>query len=282
MSPDSYFRLIGVLEQEHRVIAPTYPAVTTIADLVTGLRTILDAEGVARSAVYGASFGGYVAQAFVRSYPQRVDRLVLSHTALRHLAGRRSMAALAAVLSALPAPLVKAVMWRVWMRLFSVRSAERDFWTGLLRTVLDRLSKDQLVAVIRCMADFGRYQLTRDDLADWTGDILILESAHDAAYGPQARAELRDAYPTATLYTFRDAGHTALWTEADEYNAVVRAFLARTTAPRDGSTTGARYARRHRRMRMSRIEHGARHASARRRRWPRRGQPATSMPARAS
>ena len=236
MCPDSYFRLIAELEREHRVIAPTYPAASTIADLISGLRAIVDAEGLSHVAVYGASFGGYLAQAFVRSEPERVDQLVLSHTAPRHLAGRRLMVALAALLSALPAPLVKGLMWRIWMRLFSVRSSEREFWRHLLRAVLDRLSKDQLVAVTRCMADFGRYRLTRDDLAGWAGQILILESANDAAYGPEARAELRAVYPTATVYTFRDAGHTALWTHADEYNEVVGAFLAR---PARGETAGS-------------------------------------------
>lgn len=236
MCPDSYFRLIGVLEQEHRVIAPTYPAASTIVELIGGLRAILDAEGVSRLSVYGASFGGYLAQAFVRSQPERVDRLALSHTAPRHMAGFRSMAALAALLSALPAPLVKGLMWRIWMRLFSVRSSEREFWRHVLRVVLDRLSKDQLVAITRCMADFGRHRLTPEDLVGWTGEVLILESAHDAAYGPEARAELRAAYPMATVYTFRDAGHTALWTHADEYNEVVRAFLAR---PPRGETAGS-------------------------------------------
>jgi pimeloyl-ACP methyl ester carboxylesterase len=235
MCPDSYFRLISELEQDRRVIAPTYPAASTIADLIRGVRAILDAEGVSRLAVYGASFGGYLAQAFVRSQPECVDRLVLSHTAPRHVAGRRSMAALAVLLSALPAPLVKRLMWLIWMRLFSVRSSEREFWRHLLRAALDRLSKPQLVAITRCMADFGRYRLTSDDLAGWAGEVLILESAHDAAYGPEARAELRAAYPTATVYTFHDAGHTALWTHADEYNEVVREFLAR---PARGETAG--------------------------------------------
>jgi pimeloyl-ACP methyl ester carboxylesterase len=246
MCPDSYFRLIGELEREHRVIAPTYPAAPTMADLINGLRAILAAEGFARVVVYGAFFGGYLAQAFVRSDPERVNRLVLSHTALRHVAGRRSMAALAALLAALPAPLVKGLMWRIWMRLFWVRSSEREFWRSLLRAVLDGLSKDPLVAISRSMADFGRYRLTREDLAGWAGEILILESAYDAAYGPEARAELRAAYPTATVYTFRDAGHTALWTHADEYNEVVRAFLARpahgekagSAAPAAASTVG--------------------------------------------
>jgi hypothetical protein len=32
---------------------------------------------------------------------------------------------------------------------------------------------------------------------------------------------------TATVYTFGDNGHTALWTQADEDDEVVRAFIRR-------------------------------------------------------
>lgn len=228
MRPDSYFRLIGVLEREHRVIAPTYPAVSTISDLVEGVIAILDAERVARAAVFGASFGGYVAQVLVRRHPERVDRLVLSHTAVRHLAGRRPMRVLATVLPALPERLVRAVMWRIWMHLFSVSSDVRAFWLSLLRGVLDGLSKAQLVGITRCISDFTGYRLTQDDLTTWPGQVLILESDRDAAYGSAARAELRATYPGATVHTFRDAGHTALWTHADEYNEIIRSFLRNT------------------------------------------------------
>ena len=80
-----------------------------------------------------------MAQVLVRRHPERVDRLVLSHTGIRHLAGRRPMQLLAIALAALPERLVRAVLWRVWMRLFSVPADERLFWTGLLRAVIDRL-----------------------------------------------------------------------------------------------------------------------------------------------
>lgn len=226
MRPDSYFRLIGVLERENRLIAPTYPAVATVADLAEGAIATLDTEQVARAAVFGASFGGYIAQILVRRHPERFDRLVLSHTAVRHLAGRRPMRALAALLPLLPERLVRAVMWRIWMHLFSVPTDARLFWQSLMRGVLDDLSKAQLVGITRCISDFTGYQLTRDDLAAWPGRVLILESDRDAAFGPTARAELRATYPGATVFTFRDAGHTALWTDADEYNERVRSFLA--------------------------------------------------------
>jgi hypothetical protein len=69
--PDTYFMLLEDLERSSRVIVPAYAAVPTIAELVTGATAILDAEGIERVDVMGSSFGGYVAQCFVRAHPDR-------------------------------------------------------------------------------------------------------------------------------------------------------------------------------------------------------------------
>jgi len=56
--------------------------------LPNGLRAILDAEQAGCVTILGASFGGSVAQVFVRRYPERVGELILSNTGvpLRYLA----------------------------------------------------------------------------------------------------------------------------------------------------------------------------------------------------
>ena len=65
-----------------RVIAPTYAPVSTMAELVDRIAGILDCEGIRTAAVSGGSYGGMVAQAFVRRHPDRTERLILSHTML--------------------------------------------------------------------------------------------------------------------------------------------------------------------------------------------------------
>src|SRR5450631_4142449 len=51
-----------------RVVYPGYPRVDSIGELADGLRTVLDAENIGQAAILGASFGGSVAQIFVRKY----------------------------------------------------------------------------------------------------------------------------------------------------------------------------------------------------------------------
>ncbi len=51
------------------------------------------------------------------------------------------------------------------------------------------------------------YRFTKDDLSDWNGEILIMESDDDNSVDETARKELKGLYPKACIYTFHQAGH---------------------------------------------------------------------------
>jgi pimeloyl-ACP methyl ester carboxylesterase len=226
--PDTYFVLLEDLEQVYRVIVPAYAAVPTMAELVTGAAAILDREGVERAAVMGSSFGGYVAQCFVRANPDRVDRLILAVTGVRHFVSRAApLYLLAQFMRVLPASAVRFLMWRLWSTLVTTSSEEQAFWLGLLREILTKqLSKANLVSVTEEIYDFSaHYHFHSGDLAAWPGKILILESDQDKAYSPAIRAETRAVYPQARAHTFQDAGHTAIMTSTDEFIATIVEFL---------------------------------------------------------
>ncbi|MGC9348248.1 MAG: alpha/beta fold hydrolase [Anaerolineae bacterium] len=74
---ESAFVLIEQFEDAYRVIAPTYPSVATMDELVDGIAAVLDAEQVTEAFVLGQSYGGSVAQVLAQRYPSRVRRLVL-------------------------------------------------------------------------------------------------------------------------------------------------------------------------------------------------------------
>jgi pimeloyl-ACP methyl ester carboxylesterase len=226
--PDTYFMLVEELEQDYRVIVPAYAAVPTMAELVMGAVAILDAEGIKHVDVMGSSFGGYVAQCFVRAHPDRVDRLILAVTGVRHFVSRATpLYLLAQFMKVLPASAVRFMMWRLWSTLVTTSSEDQTFWLGLLREILtQQLSKANLVSVTEEIYDFSaHYHFSRGDLAAWPGKILILESDQDKAYSPAIRAETRAVYPQARVHTFHDAGHTAIMTSTDEFITTIREFL---------------------------------------------------------
>ncbi len=227
--PDTYFILLEALERSSRVIVPAYAAVPTMAELVASAAAILDAERIERVDVMGSSFGGYVAQCFVRVHADRVDRLILAETAVRHFVSWGApLYLLASLLKVLPVSVDRFFMWRLWSSLVTASSEQQAFWLGLLKEILTtQLSKANLVSVTEDIYDFSaHYHFRSGDLAAWSGKILILESDQDEAYGPAIRAETRAVYPQARVHTFHNAGHTAIMTDTDEYIRTICEFLA--------------------------------------------------------
>src|SRR5438132_1512971 len=70
----------ATLARARRVVSVDYPHVATMSELCDGLAGVLDALSIARADILGGSLGGYIAQCFVRRHPDRVRRLILSHT----------------------------------------------------------------------------------------------------------------------------------------------------------------------------------------------------------
>jgi pimeloyl-ACP methyl ester carboxylesterase len=225
--PDMYLLLFEALEPDFRVISPAYPPARTMGSLVDGLAAVLDAEGVEEADLFGSSFGGFVAQCFVRRLPERVRSLVLANTGAPGASPLPGLHLLVRLFGLLPEGALRRMTASNWRRWFVAPPEERAFWYGLIDEILaTRLSKRDLIGALEEMLDFGRnYRFDPNDLAGWPGRILVIESEHDRAFSSEARAELRALYPRASVRTFADAGHAVMVTRPAVYIAAVRSFL---------------------------------------------------------
>lgn len=227
--PDLFFVPIEALEHDSRVIVPAYAAVSTMAELVEGVAAILDAVEVERVDVIGSSFGGYIAQCFVRAHPARVARLILAETGVRHFVSwAPSIWLLARLMSILPSRVVRFLIWRLWSTLFTPPASQRDFWRELMQDILTKqLTKANFVSETEILADFSaHYHFRSGDLTAWSGAILILESERDEAFSQANRAATRAVYPQARVHTICNATHSAIATHTEEYVDTMREFLA--------------------------------------------------------
>jgi pimeloyl-ACP methyl ester carboxylesterase len=229
MIGDAGFTRIPAFEGRYRVIAPDYPYVSSAAHLLDGLAGFLDAEGVPVAHVLGPSYGGLVAQCFVRRHPERVRSLILTNTAVpprRLLWPARIFLAL---LPFVPLGWLQAHRERTLARAFSgmpsVSSEDQLFWRNYQHELVSRLSKEDLRSMGRLGIDLiESFRFAPDELASWAGRVLILESDEDIVT-PEQRAELRRCYPQARVHTFHGAGHTPWMSHKEEYLSVINEFL---------------------------------------------------------
>jgi aminoacrylate hydrolase len=212
MVGEAGFTRIPAFENRYRVIAPSYAPVSTATELLDALAGVLDAEGVDAAHVLGPSYGGLVAQCFVRRYPERVQTLILANTLVPPRRLLRLSTVFLALLPLVPLGWLRTLRERTLARAFTgVRSMppeDQAFWRDYQHGLISHLTKADLRAMYRLGIDLVEsFRFAPDDLASWPGRILILESDEDLLT-PEQRAELRKCYPQAGVYTFHGAGHT--------------------------------------------------------------------------
>lgn len=224
---DSLWISLPHFEDRFRVIAPTYSTDPTLAGLVDGIVGILDREGIDRLAVSGGSYGGMVAQVLVRRHPDRVERLILSHTLLPDPSKARQVERIYRFFRLLPGS---------WLRaLFRKRTAgllpdhpETALIRAYIREFADiHATKEVLVALYARMVDyFTAYDFKPGDLEGWPGRLLLLMSDNDPVTPEPVRKAQQAAYPMAEAHVFTGGGHATALLQPELYFGVMDRFLA--------------------------------------------------------
>ncbi|ABK01843.1 alpha/beta hydrolase fold protein [Arthrobacter sp. FB24] len=225
---ESAFRTITAFEPRFRVLAPSYPAVRTMAELLTGLAAILDAEGIPSANVFGHSLGAGVAHAFARRYPQRVDRLVLSGFGLYTRGHTRLVSAFVRLFSVLPkAALAAFYRPRIARLLEGAEEDERAFLSAYTEDLFAAHTKESALARLAVLLDLAAHPdlYSAASAFERPADVLLIAASDDRGFTPREREALLATYPGARAHVFGRGGHWAAVTHPTEYDAVVGRFL---------------------------------------------------------
>ncbi|MBU7026323.1 MAG: alpha/beta hydrolase [Theionarchaea archaeon] len=224
---ETWFQLITAFEDEYKIISPTYPAVPTMAERVNGILSILKSEKIDKIHMLGWSLGGWIAQCFVRQHPATVKTLILSNTSGPDSMSEKHLRIAPFLISTYPMRLFQYGLKMRLVTLLNVSDSEREFWKAFFEEISLRTTKDDIINERKAMLDYmSTYQFSKDDLVNWPGKILIVESDNDSAFDKSAREELKTLYPQAQIHTFRNAGHSPVYDNPTEYISVVRNFLS--------------------------------------------------------
>lgn len=229
---ESVFPLITAFENKYRVIAPSYALSQTMKGLTDGINSILEAEGVKQVHLIGGSYGGLVAQYFVRRFPDKVQSLILSHTFIMTQEYAKPLVMAGKFFSDLPpSQFVSLLKPRLdQMLLSTLRAAkhpEAEFWKAYLDETIasDRL-RDVFIHQNKTLLDLSNQpQFAPDDLKNWRGKILIIESDDDPAISASDRKLLKTTYPQAQVHTFTDAGHASSILKREDVISIIENFL---------------------------------------------------------
>jgi 3-oxoadipate enol-lactonase len=233
-----WFRLLPWLTRRHRVIvfdnrgtgssAPVRGRLT-MQSMAEDAVTVLDAAGIERAHVVGASMGGMIAQHIALDHRERMRSLVLACTT----AGGRSgtppwrLLASAAVRPLVGTrrsfPLVAPLLYAA----ATLRDQPDRVADDLDRRMADSTSPLTLYAQLGAIAGHD----TRSRLPELGGmPTLVVHGLEDRLVPPARGRELAELVPGAHLETIPDCGHL-LTTDAEEQTAgAILAHLDRCTS----------------------------------------------------
>lgn len=239
----SCYDLIDAFEDKYKVIATNITGLSGLEEFLEYVDQILEKEKVKKVILYGLSLGGFLVQHYLRRHPDLISKVIISHsssTKSPHIInniyrpGRILHFFLPILLVKLlryltvkfagPVQTGHANVLALYQKYSTSENLERrreylkllsyNFWDRQYLESFYHIGMDLLEA---------EKKFTKDDLKDWHGKILILETDND----PLAKDDgiLRKIYPQAKVYTFHETGHLTAFIQFENMVKVIKNFL---------------------------------------------------------
>ncbi len=225
---ETAWQLILAFAQKRRVLVPSYPPAATMAALAEGVAGLMQYEGMPTAAVLGGSYGGFVAQVFVRRFAGQTSKLILSHTAYPDTARGAQVKGVARWFPILPMSMLRSVYKRSTSGLLPEEHPETALVDAQYDHIVDvEMTKKDLVGMYRRIADYdSNYNFAPEDLAGWPGQVLLIFADDDPGTPEAVRARMQALYPGAQVHLFYGTKHSAPVIKREEFVAVIEQFLA--------------------------------------------------------
>lgn len=224
-SGDALAALAEALVSTHQTAFVTYPRVEGLTALLAWLETLRAHLGGGAVSVYGGSFGGLVAQAWLRQAPAAIGDLVVSGVGPPDAARAARNQRLLPWFARVPMPAWRTVLGLA-IRLSTSRTPDRDLWRAVYGHDVAQLAWPDLGWRYRVSIDVDHAGAPDEsELRAWHGRMLVLEGTRDRVARGAQRAALRAVYPRATFHVFEGAGHGMALEQPDAWLRVVEAFL---------------------------------------------------------
>src|SRR6266568_5121957 len=180
--------------------------VFAVADMAADIVAVLDAAGIRRAHVMGASLGGMVAQELAVDHPERVDGLVLACTTPGWPSAYPMPQASMRLIAATAGMTAELALRRHTENALSARTVQhRPELVGRLVELQGSRPADP--AALRAQATAGAMYAGRRRQTRIRARTLVLHGAADTVVDPRNAELLADRIPGARLVIFPELGH---------------------------------------------------------------------------
>jgi 2-hydroxy-6-oxonona-2,4-dienedioate hydrolase len=198
-------------------------------DFVRHLRDFLDAEGIDRASISGESMGAGIAAWFARTYPERVDKIVLNTGAALRLdqtvVERLARLSIEAVRNASE----ETVRKRLEFLLKDPGDVTEDMVATRLAIYRQPELVDRMPKIFEARHTDPKGQdrncLTEEHWRQFKPPTLVLWTSDDPTAPVEAGKQVADWIPDSRFVVMEDCGHWPQYEDADTFNRIHLDFL---------------------------------------------------------
>jgi pimeloyl-ACP methyl ester carboxylesterase len=238
-TPEMPYRSILNLEKDYRVLSLSYSVFNRIDSFLDGLAKLLDLEGIGRFHLRGTSLGAGICHVLIRRqsigeiYPlkNRVDKLILSTFGLYNSKKISQIKILLRLFKLLPYWITsKYINFTMSISLKGTDKFDPSFSIAHNQDIINyQNSKRTLIGHYQMVVDMfenPNYNLGKEIESS---AIFIIETQDEKSLDLSEQAAFKQTYPNAHIHFLKSGGHLREITHQDEYPAIVREFLTRST-----------------------------------------------------
>ncbi len=236
----NYSRNVQVLAQRFRVLVPDMPGYgrsskvvgdDPFGDIAAAMQGLLDVLDIPRAHVVGNSLGGGVALRMALEQPQRIGRVVLMGPGGIGMSQGTPTDGLKRLLGYYAGEGPTLNKLRTFIRQDLVFDASRVSEALILERFEASLDPEVMAnPPLRPPKDLEAFKrldlLLHPRLPTLANPTLVLWGTEDRVNPCSGALALQAKLPACDVYLFSRTGHWVQWERADEFNAVVSAFLA--------------------------------------------------------
>jgi pimeloyl-ACP methyl ester carboxylesterase len=199
--------------------APTQGQAVSMQDYADEVNQVLDKLHLKKAIIGGESMGGYVALAFAKKYPEKVEGLILSNTQAiaDNDAGKEKREKTASdILKNGTQPVVASFILNALSTHASPQTKE------FLEKIVAAQSKEGMASALRGM---GMREDTSSVLASTSVPVLIITSDNDNVITPEQSKQMHKLAKKSKLVVIKEAGHLSSLEKPNEWNKAVMDWI---------------------------------------------------------
>ena len=230
IGPKMWFFPVDVLKKEYRIIVPAIPrTLSSVDEVLEFYQELITKEKVEHKTLIGYSYGGGLVQMLMDFLPEKIDRVVLTHTGL--LWGRTEVSSprlLIILLKILPIAILRIILKKKRVEEYpdsKWNQFHKEYFSGRM----DKLKKETLYEYFNGSTAFLNDYIEKEpEIRRYNGPVILLgtEGDKDAFY---AMEKFREFFPDALEHVFIESGgHHYIFLHPEKYTQELYRLLQQT------------------------------------------------------